>query len=84
MIADPDPTKGKIKKTIKEFSKEWTGILLLPTPKESYSPTREKVAGLSSFAHYLATKRIGVPYRFSFSLYYFFLVLVVLIIFKDC
>ncbi|PWI83006.1 peptide ABC transporter ATP-binding protein [Enterococcus faecalis] len=48
-IADPDPTKGKIKKTIKEFSKEWTGILLLPTPKESYSPTREKVAGLSSF-----------------------------------
>ena len=49
LIADPDPTKGKIKKTIKEFSKEWTGILLLPTPKESYSPTREKVAGLSSF-----------------------------------
>ncbi|WP_260606542.1 cysteine peptidase family C39 domain-containing protein, partial [Enterococcus faecalis] len=28
LIADPDPTKGKIKKTIKEFSKEWTGILL--------------------------------------------------------
>ncbi|EOL88982.1 cysteine peptidase family C39 domain-containing protein, partial [Enterococcus faecalis] len=40
-----DPAKGKVKKTFEEFSKEWTGVLLLPTPKESYSPTREKVAG---------------------------------------
>ncbi|MEN2278260.1 peptide cleavage/export ABC transporter [Enterococcus faecalis] len=49
LIADPDSTKGRVKKTIEEFSKEWTGILLLPTPKESYTPSKEKVAGLSSF-----------------------------------
>lgn len=44
-----DPAKGKIKKTITEFSREWTGVLLLPTPKDSYQPSKEKVAGLSSF-----------------------------------
>lgn len=49
LIADPDPTVGKVKKSMEEFSKEWTGVLLLPTPKESYTPTKEKVAGLSSF-----------------------------------
>ena len=48
-IMDPDPMKGKVKKTIEEFSEEWTGILLFPTPKESYTPSKEKVAGLSSF-----------------------------------
>lgn len=47
MIADP--AKGKMKKSVDEFSKEWTGVLLLPTPKETYQPTKEKVAGLSSF-----------------------------------
>ncbi|MGM0209322.1 ATP-binding cassette, subfamily C, bacteriocin exporter [Enterococcus sp. DIV0421] len=46
---DPDLMKGKIKKTIEEFSEEWTGILLFPTPKESYTPCKERVAGLSSF-----------------------------------
>ncbi|MCD8765040.1 cysteine peptidase family C39 domain-containing protein, partial [Staphylococcus hominis] len=49
LIADPNPTKGKIKKTIEEFSKEWTGILLLPTPTKSYTPSKENVAGLSTF-----------------------------------
>lgn len=44
-----DPAKGKRKQTIDDFSKEWTGVLLLPTPKESYKPSKEKVAGLSSF-----------------------------------
>ena len=49
LIADPNPTKGKVKKTIEEFSKEWTGVLLLPTPTKSYTPSKEKVAGLSAF-----------------------------------
>ena len=44
-----DPAKGKIKKTIEEFAKEWTGILLLPTPKDAYVPSKEKVARISSF-----------------------------------
>lgn len=44
-----DPAKGKLKKTIMEFSNEWTGVLLLPTPKDDYHPSKEKVAGLESF-----------------------------------
>lgn len=44
-----DPAKGKKKQTIEDFSKEWTGVLLLPTPKDCYTPSKEKVAGLSSF-----------------------------------
>ncbi|MDW5523326.1 peptide cleavage/export ABC transporter [Carnobacterium maltaromaticum] len=44
-----DPARGKIKKTVEEFAKEWTGILLLPTPKDSYVPSKEKVARISSF-----------------------------------
>lgn len=44
-----DPAKGKVKKSIKEFSKEWTGVLLLASPKETYQPSIKKVDGLSSF-----------------------------------
>lgn len=44
-----DPAKGKRRQTIEDFSKEWSGVLLLPTPKDSYTPSKEKVAGLSSF-----------------------------------
>ncbi|ALS37573.1 peptide ABC transporter ATP-binding protein [Enterococcus ureilyticus] len=44
-----DPAKGKVKKSIEAFSAEWTGILILPTPKKSYRPIKEKVNGLSSF-----------------------------------
>lgn len=44
-----DPAKGKVKKSIEEFAKEWTGVLLLASPKESYQPSIEKVDGLSSF-----------------------------------
>lgn len=47
MIADP--AKGKQKESIEHFSGQWTGVLLLPTPKASYEPIKEKVAGLSSF-----------------------------------
>ncbi|MEF3840584.1 peptide cleavage/export ABC transporter [Enterococcus faecalis] len=44
-----DPAKGKNRTTIDEFSEEWTGVLLLPTPKETYQPSKEKVAGLITF-----------------------------------
>lgn len=44
-----DPAKGKQKELIEHFSKLWTGVLLIPTPKASYEPSKEKVAGLSSF-----------------------------------
>lgn len=44
-----DPAKGRHKQSIESFRKTWTGVLLLPTPKESYQPSKEKVVGLSSF-----------------------------------
>lgn len=44
-----DPAKGRHRQSIESFQKNWTGVLLLPTPKESYQPSKEKVAGLSSF-----------------------------------
>ena len=44
-----DPAKGRHKQSLESFQKAWTGVLLLPTPKESYQPSKEKVAGLSSF-----------------------------------
>lgn len=44
-----DPANGKNRKTIEAFQKEWTGILLLPMPRETYIPIKEKVTGLSSF-----------------------------------
>ena len=44
-----DPAKGRYKQSIESFQKVWTGVLLLPTPKESYKSSKEKVAGLSSF-----------------------------------
>nr|ACR43772.1 ABC-transporter [Lactococcus lactis] len=44
-----DPAKGKIRKTISEFSKEWTGVLLFPKPKAEYKPSIERVDSLSTF-----------------------------------
>ncbi|MER2130800.1 MAG: peptide cleavage/export ABC transporter [Carnobacterium inhibens] len=44
-----DPANGKIQKTIKQFSKEWTGVLLLMKPSSNYQPIKEEVAGLTSF-----------------------------------
>lgn len=44
-----DPSKGKEKKSISEFSKEWTGVVLLMAPNDSYQPSTEKVNDLSSF-----------------------------------
>lgn len=41
-----DPAKGKYKMSINEFCKEWTGFLLLPTPKKTYQPYKEKMANL--------------------------------------
>ncbi|MEX1567805.1 peptide cleavage/export ABC transporter, partial [Enterococcus sp. C42(2024)] len=45
-----DPGRGKLKKSVIEFNKEWTGVVLIPTPKEIYQPTKEKIAGLTSFS----------------------------------
>ena len=44
-----DPGRGKLKKSVIEFNEEWTGVVLIPTPKEIYQPTKEKIAGLNSF-----------------------------------
>lgn len=44
-----DPAKGKLKQPIESFIDEWTGVLILPTPTAAYKPSKEKVAGLSSF-----------------------------------
>lgn len=52
-----DPAKGKIRKTISEFSKEWTGVLLFPKPKAEYKPSIERVDGLSSFFPILIKQR---------------------------
>lgn len=49
MLLIADPGKGKLKKSITDFSKEWTGVLLLMTPANEYHPKKEKVAGLTSF-----------------------------------
>ncbi len=46
-IADPD--KGKIQKKITDFSNEWSGVLLLMTPKDEYQPSKEKTSGINSF-----------------------------------
>ncbi|MGF7496182.1 peptide cleavage/export ABC transporter [Lactococcus lactis] len=52
-----DPAKGKIRKTISEFSKEWTGVLLFPKPKAEYKPSIERVDGLYSFFPILIKQR---------------------------
>lgn len=44
-----DPAKGRSVKTIDEFSREWTGVLLLLSPAETYSPKKESVRGLFTF-----------------------------------
>lgn len=44
-----DPAKGKYKITIDEFSLMWTGVLLIPSPNESYCASKETVGGLLSF-----------------------------------
>lgn len=54
-----DPAKGRHRQSIESFQKNWTGVLLLPTPKESYQPSKEKVAGLKFlFTYYLASKSL--------------------------
>lgn len=53
-----DPGRGKLKKSIDEFAQEWTGVLLLTTPAADYRPSKEKVAGLSSFLPILWQQRV--------------------------
>ena len=44
-----DPGNGKLKKSIENFCKEWTGVLLLMTPNVNYQPKKERAAGLNTF-----------------------------------
>ena len=45
-----DPGDGKMqKKTLQEFEKEWTGVLVLLIPKEDFNPTNEKVSVYKRF-----------------------------------
>lgn len=44
-----DPAKGIEKKSIKEFSKIWTGVILIITPGEKFIPMNEATNDLSSF-----------------------------------
>lgn len=48
LLTIADPAKGKIKKTIKDFSKEWTGLLFVITPSDTYKPQKEKLVGIIS------------------------------------
>ena len=52
-----DPGQGKLKKKITDFDHEWTGVLLLMTPAAEYQPSKEKVAGLTSFLPVLWQQR---------------------------
>ena len=45
-----DPGEGKMqKKTLQEFEKEWTGVLVLLLPKEDFNPVNEKVSVYKRF-----------------------------------
>ncbi|MDK6805699.1 peptide cleavage/export ABC transporter [Aerococcus sp. UMB7834] len=44
-----DPAKGKRKESVEEFSKYWSGILLLPRQRSDYKPIREKTRSIMQF-----------------------------------
>lgn len=44
-----DPGKGVSKLTIKEFSEQWTGVLLLMNPNKHYQPSVERVKNIGSY-----------------------------------
>lgn len=49
MLYIADPGKGFLKQTIKEFEKQWSGVLLLMNPASNYQPSIEKVKGINSY-----------------------------------
>ncbi|MFS7401617.1 peptide cleavage/export ABC transporter [Carnobacterium maltaromaticum] len=44
-----DPANGVIKKSIIEFSREWSGVLILCTPEKEYKPSKEKLSTVFTF-----------------------------------
>ena len=49
-----DPADGRLhKKTIEEFEKEWTGVLVLMVPNDDFQSGNEKVSNLSRFVFLL-------------------------------
>ncbi|MBU5362128.1 peptide cleavage/export ABC transporter [Enterococcus raffinosus] len=52
-----DPGKGKIKMTIKEFSNEWTEIVLTARPAEKYKPVKELANNLLSYTPLLVDNK---------------------------
>lgn len=44
-----DPTKGIVKKTPEDFFKEWTGILILLVPAQTFKKGNETKTSLSAF-----------------------------------
>ena len=63
-----DPAKGKYKMTIDEFSSMWTGVLLIPSPNESYCVSKETVGGLLSFVPVLFKSKKLVALTITISL----------------
>lgn len=49
MLHIADPGKGMLIQSIPEFEQQWTGVLLLMTPNQKYTPTTEKVNSITSF-----------------------------------
>lgn len=49
MLYIADPEKGFLKQTIKEFEKQWSGVLLLMNPQSDYQPSIEKIKGITSY-----------------------------------
>ncbi|GHV21932.1 hypothetical protein FACS189428_3160 [Clostridia bacterium] len=53
-----DPGDGKIhKKSYEEFQKEWTGVLILMLPNESFEKGNQKKSTLRSFIHLIRPHR---------------------------
>lgn len=59
-IADPDDSVGMKKMEIKDLLKEWTGIAVLFSPKENYTPQREKQPSLFSYKRLLKNHKFMV------------------------
>lgn len=53
-----DPGKGIYKKSIEEFSQEWTGVLLLITPSKNFKPIKSKTRGILSFSHIIFEQKV--------------------------
>ncbi|MGX7245789.1 peptide cleavage/export ABC transporter [Enterococcus quebecensis] len=57
-----DPERGLVKQSIQEFEQQWTGVLLLMTPNETYQPITEKVGNLTSYLPILFKQKKIITY----------------------